>query len=119
MTLHERVLMLLANKYVDDVVIAAPYSVTKDFIKSLNISKVVVPLSKEDQILEERKEEDPYAMAKELGIYHEYEIENHMTVETIAKRVFANREAYMAKYNKKKVQEDKYYEEKKGEIFEV
>ena len=39
--LQERVLMALAMKYVDDVVIGAPYIVTDDLIKSLNITKVV------------------------------------------------------------------------------
>ena len=41
LSLHERVLMVLANKYVDDVVIGAPYQITSDLIKSLNIYKVV------------------------------------------------------------------------------
>ena len=41
LSLHERVLMALACRYVDDVVIGAPYEVTRDLIKSLNIKKVV------------------------------------------------------------------------------
>ena len=41
LSLHERVLMVLACKYADDVVIGTPYSISKDFIKSLNIKKVV------------------------------------------------------------------------------
>lgn len=40
-SLHERVLMLLANRYVDDVIIGAPFNVTEDLIKTFNISKVV------------------------------------------------------------------------------
>ena len=39
--MQERLLMVLAMKYVDDVVIGAPYIVTDDLIKSLNIKKVV------------------------------------------------------------------------------
>ena len=46
--LQERVLMALAMKYVDDVVIGAPYIVTDDLIKSLNISQVVHVRSRED-----------------------------------------------------------------------
>ena len=38
---QERLLMALAMKYVDDVVIGAPYIVTEDLVKSLNIQKVV------------------------------------------------------------------------------
>ena len=36
-SLQERILMTLACKHVDDVVIGAPYIITEDLIKSLNI----------------------------------------------------------------------------------
>lgn len=42
MSLHERVLSVLGCKYVDDVVIDAPYVITRDMINSLNISVVIV-----------------------------------------------------------------------------
>lgn len=42
MNLHERVLSVLGCKHVDDVLIDAPYVVTRDMINSLNISAVVV-----------------------------------------------------------------------------
>jgi len=64
--------MLLANRYVDDVVIGAPYEISKDFLKSLNISKVVKPISKEDEVLEEKKNIDPFKVVKEMGIYEEF-----------------------------------------------
>jgi glycerol-3-phosphate cytidylyltransferase-like family protein len=32
--------MAMANKYIDDVVIGAPYQMTDDFIKTLNVHKV-------------------------------------------------------------------------------
>jgi ethanolamine-phosphate cytidylyltransferase len=41
LSLNERVLMVLANKYVDDVIIGAPIRVTEDIIKTFNIGKVV------------------------------------------------------------------------------
>jgi len=40
--LQERVLMTLACKHVDDVVIGAPFVITNDLLTSLNIKKVVV-----------------------------------------------------------------------------
>jgi len=49
--LQERVLMVLACKYVDDVVIGAPYILTEDLVKSLNIHKVVKIETTEDSIL--------------------------------------------------------------------
>lgn len=110
LSLHERVLMVLACKYVDDVVVGAPYQITKDLIKSLNIKKVVHAKTKEDFVLEEHKNIDPHKIAKELGIYEEFDIESSVTVETIAERVVENREKYKAKYEKKIAQQDKYYE---------
>ena len=40
-SLQERILMCLACKHVDDVVIGAPYVITEDLIKSLRISTVI------------------------------------------------------------------------------
>jgi ethanolamine-phosphate cytidylyltransferase len=48
LSLHERVLMVLACKYADDVVIGSNYQITKDMIKSLNIKKVVAAKTTED-----------------------------------------------------------------------
>jgi hypothetical protein len=45
-----------------------------------------------------------------MGIFEEFEVETDMTVEKIAERVVENREKYKAKFDKKKVQQDKYYE---------
>ena len=65
--------------------------------------------SKEDVILEELRQIDPNAEAKELGIYEEFDIETDLTVENIAQRVVENREKYKAKYEKKIKQQAKYY----------
>ena len=40
--------MALAIKHVDDVVIGAPYIITEDLIRSLNINKVVYVETDED-----------------------------------------------------------------------
>ena len=40
-SVQQRLLMLLSQNEVDDVVIGAPFVITEDLIKSLNISKVV------------------------------------------------------------------------------
>ena len=63
--LQERILMALAMKYVDDVVIGAPYIITEDLIRSLNISKVVYVETDEDQVKEVHRNIDPYAVPKE------------------------------------------------------
>ena len=41
MNINERTLNLLALKYVDDVIMGAPWKITEDMIKTLNISLVV------------------------------------------------------------------------------
>ena len=114
-SLQERILMALAIQYVDDVVIGAPYIVTEDLIRSLNISKVVYVNTAEDQVKEEYKTVDPYTVPKEQKIFVEIpKIENDLTLEDIAKRVAANREAFEKKFNKKKSSQDDYYKNKKS-----
>lgn len=119
LSLHERVLMVLACKYVDDVVIGAPYEISVDLIKSLNIQKIVQAKSSEDEVLEEYSAVDPNRIAKERGIFEEFEIENTITVESIAERVVQNREKYKTKFEKKKVTQDKYYAEQKQFVSEL
>ena len=81
-------------------------------MKSLNIKKVVYAVSKEDEVLESMRHIDPYKVAKDMGIYEEFEVENELTVEKIAERVVLNREKYKAKFEKKIVSQNKYYAEK-------
>ena len=46
--------MLLSQKHVDDVVIGAPFVITEDLLKSLNINKVVQIIgTQEDTVLKE------------------------------------------------------------------
>ena len=84
--------MALAMKYVDDVVIGAPYIVTDDLIKSLNITKVVHVQSREDQVKPEFQHIDPFEVPKAQNIFVELPpVENDLTVEDIALRVQNNR----------------------------
>lgn len=62
--MQERLLMALSCKYVDDVVVEAPFILTEDLIKSLNISKVVNVVTDEDAVLPEHSSIDPFAVAK-------------------------------------------------------
>lgn len=93
--------MVLACKYVDDVIVGAPYQISSDLIKSLNIKTVVNANTKEDEILEVYRHIDPSKIPKEMGIFNEIEIDTDITVEVIAQRVVENREKYRAKYEKK------------------
>jgi len=111
--LQERVLMALAIKYVDDVVIGAPYIITEDLVRSLNIKKVVHVETAEDQVMEHHRGIDPYAVPREQGIYVELpKISCDLTLEIIAQRVAENRAALQHKFQKKLASQDDYYKTK-------
>ena len=87
-TLQERVLEVLACKYVDEVIIGAPYFLTADLIKTLNVSKVIKFDTDEDRVLSEHASTDPYKVARESGILVQMSRpDNDLTLEMIAQRV--------------------------------
>ena len=108
--MQERLLMALAMKDVDDVVIGAPYIITDDLIKSLNIKKVVHVRTREDQVKPEFAHLDPFEVPKAQNIFVELPaVENDLTLEDIARRVEANRDQFENKFNKRKAKQDDYY----------
>ena len=118
--------MLLANQYVDDVIIGAPYFVTSDLIKSFNISKVV----QIDQILQEQRafqqqqlgelaERDPYQIPKDLGIFKNIKIDNILSTDIICQRIIQNRERQLQRFNKGSKKMDVYYNELKEYVPEL
>jgi ethanolamine-phosphate cytidylyltransferase len=111
MHLHERSLSVLACRYVDEVIIGAPWVVTKDMITTFNISLVVHGTCAE--VNEQKNGEcDPYAAAKEMGIFTVIESPRNMTTSTIIQRILTNHEAYKKRNEKKVKSEKKYYESK-------
>jgi len=106
LSLQERALMVLANRSVDDIVIGAPLSITEDLIKSLGIHKVVQAKGKEMQSI------DQYKVPKEKEIFELLEVECKMSVDSIAKRVIANRENYQKKFDKKHETQKEYEKQK-------
>ena len=112
--------MALALKYVDDVVIGAPYIITDDLIKSLNIKKVVHVRTREDQVKSEFADIDPFEVPKQQNIYVELPaVENDLTLEDIARRVEANRAQFETKFNKRKAKQDDYYVNLKKSISQL
>ena len=125
--MQERVLNLLALKYVDDVVIGAPWKVTADIVKSLKIDMVVQGTEhKSDKVQEFCGEssskdlcaedslnaEDPYAVPKKLGIYQEILSEFDLTNDVLVQRLIEHRENYIKKYQNKAKKEEDYYNQK-------
>ncbi|XP_022728663.1 ethanolamine-phosphate cytidylyltransferase-like isoform X2 [Durio zibethinus] len=111
MHVHERSLSMLACRYVDEVIIGAPWEITKDMITTFNISLVVHGSVAESNSLLPG-ETDPYEVPKSMGIFRLLESPKSITTTSVAQRIVANHEDYMKRNAKKAQSEKKYYEEK-------
>ncbi|KAJ6790668.1 putative ethanolamine-phosphate cytidylyltransferase [Iris pallida] len=112
MNLHERSLSVLACRYVDEVIIGAPWEVSKDMITTFNISLVVHGTVAENKDFMMEKS-NPYAVPMEMDIFQQLESPLDITTSTIIKRIVANHEAYQKRNEKKEASEKRYYEDKK------
>jgi len=101
-SLYERVLSVLSCKYVDEVVMAAPYQITEDMIKSLRISAVVHGTVHDGTVAPNI---DPYVVPKRLGIYRELQSPRSLATSDIIKRILLNRSRYEERNRKKEAKE--------------
>ncbi|XP_021680438.2 ethanolamine-phosphate cytidylyltransferase isoform X2 [Hevea brasiliensis] len=108
MHLHERSLSVLACRYVDEVIMGAPWEVSKDMITTFNISLVVHGTIAECNSMLAGIA-DPYAVPKSMGIFRILESPKRITTTSVAQRIVANHEAYMKRNAKKAESEKKYY----------
>uniref|UniRef100_A0A1D1YUD7 Ethanolamine-phosphate cytidylyltransferase n=1 Tax=Anthurium amnicola TaxID=1678845 RepID=A0A1D1YUD7_9ARAE len=111
MNLHERSLSVLACRYVDEVIIGAPWEVSKDMITTFNISLVVHGTVSEYKDFHKEKS-NPYAVPIAMDIYQQLESPLDITTSTIIRRIVSNHEAYQKRNDKKEESERKYYENK-------
>ena len=114
LNLNERVLSVLACKYVDDVIIDPPYCITQEMIAALNISAVVtgeITESRADLVEEER---NIYRVAEERGILHVIESGSNMSMGSVLSRIRENTERLEAKVFKKMKAEAEHYMTKHG-----
>jgi len=106
MNLHERVLSVLGCRYVNDVLIDAPYQITQEMIASLNITEVVRGTS----VI---KDEDVrYKYAKDAGIFTVIERPSHFSIGSIVERIHRNQEKFQAKFLRKMKAESHFYDQK-------
>lgn len=97
MNLFERSLCVLQSKYIDGIVISAPYKPTAEYLRLLpmNVAKVFHGPT--------REKDDPYEEVKTLGIFeqltkHKYD---DLTTEDIVERVLDNRKLYEERQKRK------------------
>ena len=103
--LDERVLCVLAMKYVDDVVIGAPQRPNQAFLKRLGINLVLSGKNGEVDTL------DSYKFAKDLGIYEELDIGKVLTSKELIGRIQSNEAVLKDIFAKKKKKQDDMYKE--------
>lgn len=125
MNLHERVLSVLACKvsltwfasietssnqliffkYVNEVVIGAPYEVTKDLMEHFKVDVVV-----HGQTLIKSELGDPYAVPKTMGKFVMIDSGSKITTEQIVERIIKNRLEYEERNMKKEKKEIAVFE---------
>eukprot|EP00735_Rhodelphis_limneticus_P009263 TRINITY_DN2644_c0_g1::TRINITY_DN2644_c0_g1_i2::g.26020::m.26020 TRINITY_DN2644_c0_g1::TRINITY_DN2644_c0_g1_i2::g.26020 ORF type:complete len:405 (+),score=110.80,sp/Q9ZVI9/PECT1_ARATH/56.45/7e-147,CTP_transf_2/PF01467.21/7.6e-14,CTP_transf_2/PF01467.21/3.9e-12,CTP_transf_2/PF01467.21/5.5e+03,FAD_syn/PF06574.7/1.9,FAD_syn/PF06574.7/1.7e+02,FAD_syn/PF06574.7/73 TRINITY_DN2644_c0_g1_i2:39-1217(+) len=119
MNLHERTLSVLSCKYVDEVIIGAPWKVTTDLIRTMNISMVVHGTTSDPSMKPFTGEDDPYQVPKETGIFKEIKSTSNLTASEIIQRIIKNRDAYEKRNESKVKKEEQYYKEKKQYVAEM
>merc|ERR1719356_2032513 len=112
MNLHERVLSVLACRYVDDVLIDAPYVITHEMIDSLSIKEVIHGTSSDNLSNYDDEREKRYAVPKDMGIFNIIQSPNDFRLKDIIRRIQKNQETFQAKIDRKKIKEQQYYDHK-------
>lgn len=111
LNLHERVLSILGCRYVDDILIDAPYVVTSDMIATLGIDEIVqVHRTKNGLYWTDESVNDVsrYQVAIEKGIFHSVEVIDLYQIETIIQQIKNNHSQFQAKYKRKQKAEQEY-----------
>jgi len=102
MNLHERVLGVLSCRYVDEVVIGAPWAVTREMIETMRLKYVVHGCCPVDML---PGKPDPYAEAKEAGVYREIDSGCTLTTQDIVHRVVQRHQEFLERNRKKAIKD--------------
>lgn len=104
MNLQERVLSVLACKYVNEVVMEAPYSITEELIDHFKID--IVCHGKTTIELDDNGK-NPYEVAKELGKYVEVDSGNSLTTQMVVERIINKRNDFIKRNDDKEAKESR------------
>lgn len=107
MNVHERTLAVLSCRYVDEVIIGAPWCISEDMIKTMNISAVVHGSHHGDSKYVDNFV-DPYDVPRQMDLLHKVESESELTVQVVLDRIVRNREAFVKRNIKKEAAEVEY-----------
>lgn len=102
MNLHERVLSVLAYRCVDEVVIGAPYKVTKELMQHFKVDLVCHGTA---NVANDEDGTDPYEEPKKQGKFEVVPSGNDLTTEGLVQRIVAKRLQYEVRNEKKEKKE--------------
>uniref|UniRef100_A0A7S4AB31 ethanolamine-phosphate cytidylyltransferase n=1 Tax=Pseudo-nitzschia australis TaxID=44445 RepID=A0A7S4AB31_9STRA len=111
LNLHERVLSVLGCRFVDDILIDAPYEISAEMIASLRIAEVIHGACDVDREYCS-DEDDRYRNAKEKGIFHSVKNPCPFSLKTIFKRIRQNQKTFQVRFERKMNTEAQHYEQK-------
>ena len=114
MNLHERVLSVLGCRFVDDVLIDAPYEISPEMVSSLNITEVVHGTRSDDIGTSRNNEGERYRYPKSAGILSIMESPSDFNLGHIVQRISINQETFQAKFDRKMQAEQDFYNGKYG-----
>jgi ethanolamine-phosphate cytidylyltransferase len=101
MSLQERTLCLLACRYVDEVIIGAPFTINRDVLTTGHPIDLVIH-DHSQTVASILPNHDPYALAKKEGLYQQVSSEySHFTTQTLIDRIHANRSLYEERNRRK------------------
>jgi ethanolamine-phosphate cytidylyltransferase len=104
-------LSVLGCRYVDDVLIDAPYEISSEIIASLRIAEVVHGTCDTDGEFCS-KEDERYRHAKDRGIFYPLKNPCSFSLKTIFERVQRNQETFRKRFERKMSSEAQHYMQK-------
>lgn len=113
LNIHERVLGVLGCRFVDEVLIDAPYQVSPEMISSLNLQQVI-GWKDEDAEDQPKGSKDRYRFAEQTGIFMSLPSPSNFRLERVVERIQKDQDSYEAKFERKMKAETQFYQEKYG-----
>lgn len=120
LNIYERALSALSCKHIDDIILSAPYVLTKEFLVNYNVKYVYTGTVSDTTVLNAKHiadistgaQNDPYKYPKGAGMFRTITSPTTITIKDIVKRVYDQREQFEVKYEKKAKSEQKYVDNK-------
>lgn len=116
LNLQERVLNLLALKFVDEVIMGVPYKVSEQLLKNFKIDFVVEGNSSVGKYY---NDEDPYELPRRLNMYRVVDSAVKQTADELVERIVDNRVRFLEKFNNRKKKEMNFYETHDYKVEEI